>query len=194
MPIPGVCPSCGSKFDLCHALTDADARVALGAALELPPSLAKLVVPYMALHAPQGKAMAWSKLARLLREITQLVTSGEVTRKKITYVAPLELWREGIEEMFSARDTGSLILPIDGHGYLAEIVWRKAAKATNGQANKREVKVSHPSHRIYTSDDGSQNIGAIRAEIESLKRINITGQLNNQIAKLEQQVAELSVD
>lgn len=193
MPIPGVCPSCGSKFDLVHALTDAEARLALGAALELPAPLAKLIVPYMALHAPQGKAMAWSKLARLLREITEQVTSGQVMRKQITYAAPLDLWKNGIEEMLAARDTGSLVLPLSGHGYLTEVVWRMAAKATNSNTVKTEQKISHPSHRIYeTESSKSPRLTELNADLAHLKRINKNGRLDDQITKREQQIQELT--
>jgi hypothetical protein len=169
MAIPGVCPSCGSKFDLPQALTDAEARQALGAALALPAPLARQVVPYMALLAPKGKAISMGKLARLLSELTQLVTEGKVTRKGETYGCPLELWQAGIMETLNARDAGSLILPLKDHAYLTEIVWRMAAKASQ-QAKQRTV--SHPSHRPGLPSDmpsGPKHIGSIDTVKAALK-------------------------
>jgi|GEM_PF-1423582 len=177
MPIPGVCPSCGAKFDLAHALTDADARKALAAALALPAPLAKLVIPYLSLHAPQGRAVSMGKLARLLRDLTALVTSGHVERKRISHAAPLELWQQGIEQTLAARDAGSLILPLADHAYLMEVVWRLAVKAA-GRAERPETQISHPSHRLV-GDGGEPTtakpeliVSHLKSELKNLQALH----------------------
>ncbi len=157
MAIPGVCPSCGNKFDLPQALTDAEARQALAAALALPAPLARQVVPYMALLSPKGRAISMGKLSRLLTELTVLVTSGQVTRKNETYACPLELWQAGMMETLNARDAGTLILPLADHAYLTEVVWRMAAKASQQAQRSR---ISHPSHQVATP--GEKPIGPVR--------------------------------
>jgi len=168
MSIPGVCPICSSKFDLHLALTDADARKALGAALALPAPLARQVVPYMSLLAPQGKAIAMGKLARLLTELTELVSRGTVTRKRETYACPLELWQAGMMETLNARDAGTLILPLADHAYLCEVVWRMAAKASQ-RAKQRTI--SHPSHRPAKIADqsGPKSVGDFSAVKSALR-------------------------
>ena len=179
MAIPGVCPSCGSKFDLPQALTDAEARQALAAALALPAPLARQVIPYMALLAPQGRAIAMGKLARLLNDLTALVSSGKVTRKGETYACPLELWQAGIMETLNARDAGSLVLPLKDHNYLAEIVWRMAAKAAQ---KARQSTVSHPSHRPGIPNkqpDGPVHVGSL-SNVKAAIRGNQTGQKDGQ--------------
>lgn len=152
MAIPGVCPSCGAVFDLPHAMTDAEARAALAAALDVPETLARLVAPYIALHAPGSRRMAWPKLARLLRELADQIKSGEVTRNRDTRPAPLALWREGIETILAERDAGTLDLPLKGHGLLAEIVHRRAGKAA--RAAEARDRPLHPSHAAAPSPAG----------------------------------------
>ena len=145
MPIEGVCPSCGAKFDLAHALTDGEARQALAAALQLPAPLARLIVPYLSLHAPGQKRIAWRKLARLLRELTALIEAGTVMRERERYAAPLELWRDGLEKVVQAADKGDLTLPLEGHGYLTKVVWTEAKRAAGRRAAAE--RPLHPSHR-----------------------------------------------
>lgn len=174
MAIPGICPSCGVKFDLVQALTDADARQALAAALEIPAPLARLVVPYISLHAPAGRAVAMRKLARLLSDFKTLLTSGQVTRNGITHAAPLEIWREAIEQTLTARDTGTLILPLKDHAYVTEITWRLATK---GAARKpaQTNRISHPSHRpANTTEKQSPKLTKthLKNELENLIRLN----------------------
>jgi len=168
MPLPGVCPSCGAAFDLPAALADAEARQALAAALELPAPLARLVVPYIALHAPtSGRRMAWSKLARLLRELRELVTSGQVTRNRITRAAPLDQWQRGLEAVLERRDAGTLNLPLDNdHAYLEEVVWRHAGRAAGQAEQKQEERKQHFAHR--TSQGGPQSTNAVLKTIPKL--------------------------
>jgi hypothetical protein len=122
-----------------QALTDAEARSALVAALELPAPLARLTVRYLALHAPEGRTIQWPKLTRLIVELTALVTTAQVTRRGVTHAAPLEIWRAALEEVLSAREAGTLVLPLDGHGYLTEICWRIAAKGAGVAEAQREA-------------------------------------------------------
>jgi len=145
VPIEGVCPTCGAKFDLAHALQDGEARQALAAALSLPAPLARLVVPYLSLHAPGKKRIAWRKLARLLRELVALIEAGQVTSGGQSHAAPLELWREGLEKVLAAAEAGQLTLPLEGHGYLTKVVWTEAARRAGRQAAAQ--KPMHPSHR-----------------------------------------------
>ncbi len=169
MSIPGVCPNCGAKFDLHLALNEANSRRALAAALEVPAPLARLVVPYMALFSPAKRAMAMGKLERLLRELTDLVTSGQVTRKGMTYGAPQQLWKTGIEEALNANDAGSLILPLTDHNYLSEIVWRASRKDAGKAEREKEEQVKHRQRPIEKTDPQARAKADAKAEIVTLR-------------------------
>lgn len=126
--IPGICPSCGAQFDLETALADAEARQALAAALDVPPALAKALIRYLALQAPGGKRLAWPRLSRLLRELTELLAAGTVTHRGQTLAAPTAVWAAALEEVLSARDKGTLTLPLDGHGFLRAVAFGLAGR------------------------------------------------------------------
>lgn len=143
--IPGVCPECGVARPLPDFLADAEARAALAAALDCPAGLARLIVPYLQLHAPAGRRVAMGKLARLLRELTARVTAGTVQRGRETLPAPPEAWAHGLEEVLAAREAGTLVLPLSGHGYLDEVVFRTQAKAV--AQGRRAATPLHPSHQ-----------------------------------------------
>lgn len=159
--IPGVCPDCGCARPLSDYLADADARAALAAALECPAPLARLIPPYLALHAPAGRRVQMGKLARTIRELADLVQAGTVTRARETLPAPLAAWQRGLEEVLAARDAGTLSLPLSGHGYLCEVVHRQARAA--GARSARETAPNHPSHRPFDAAPG-QTEADIRAD------------------------------
>ena len=171
MSIPGVCPNCGAKFDLHLALNEANARRALAAALSVPAPLANLVVPYMALFSPKKRAMAMGKLERLLRELTELITSGQVTRNGTTYGAPQELWKYGIEETLNANDTGGLILPLTDHNYLCQIVWSASFKVAGKAERDKEEQTRHRERAPEKTDPKARAKADAKAELVTLRSL-----------------------
>lgn len=195
MPITGVCPSCGAKAPLEAYLAETRYLQAMVPALRMPAQLADQVLPYLALFSPAtGRAIRPDRLARVVATLCDLVTSAQVTRKRITHAAPLELWRQGLEEALHARDTGSLVLPLVDHAYLSEIVWRLAAKAGGQQQRQQDAaRPLHPSHRIAAPDKFGQvqTVGrlALRAQLEHLKKLY--GKAPNEA--LAKQIADIEI-
>lgn len=188
MPVTGTCPSCGQKAPIEHFVIEEKYKKALLAAFKMPAGIADLVLPYLGLFAPaSGRAIRADKLARIVTELTDLVGSAQVTRSRITHVAPLELWRAGIEQTLLARDTGSLALPLESHAYLSEIVWRLAAKA-QARGETAQPAVSHPSHRPF--DARPEQAQQLQAEIGGLKRL-IGGAKGEAKTQLEGQLTAL---
>lgn len=191
MAVQGTCPSCGAKAPLDHFVNDQKYRVALAAAFATPAGIASLVLPYLGLFAPTtGRAVRADKLARVCTEFKDLVTSAEVTRNRNTYAAPLELWRAGIESVLAARDTGSLILPLDSHAYLTEVVWRLARKATTKRETTAPV-VSHASHKRFEDRPEERATGrSSAAEVDGLRKL-IAASKGEARTNLEAQLAKL---
>ena len=194
MALNGTCPSCGAKAPLEHFVIEARYKQALAAAFATPAALADLVLPYLALFAPaSGRAIAAPKLARIVGEFAELTGAAQVTRNRNTHAAPAELWRAGLEATLAARDAGTLALPLDGHAYLAEIVWRLAAKAAAG-GERPAPRVSHPSHRAF-DDRGPPDIVCRRpggaAERASLQRLIDASPDGAAKTALEQQLQRL---
>lgn len=186
MPVTGTCPNCGQKAPLEHFVIEEKYKKAMIEALRTPASLADLLLPYLGLFSPAtGRAIRADKLARLVTEFRQLVDGTQVTRNRVTYAAPLELWRMGIEQTLAARDTGTLSLPLDNHHYLSEIVWRLASKAANKPA---APKVSHPSHRAFESDNSqADQRQRICEQIGTLE--NLIARSNGDTTALEAQLS-----
>jgi hypothetical protein len=186
--LPACCPSCGTKGPVDIFLAEPKYKAAFAEALKIPPALADLVLPYLGLFAPpSGRAIRADKLLRVSRELRELVTSGQVTRKGITQAAPLDAWRYGMEQTIAARDAGSLELPLDDHNYMASIVWRQANKAA-GRQESGASKVSHPSHKVYEDEGRSQDRQDLQAELAHFKRLQAMApneQTAKQIAALE---------
>jgi hypothetical protein len=164
--IPGVCPDCGAARPLPDYLADAEARAALAEALRLlDAELGRLVVHYLALHAPAGRRIRLSKLRRLIGEVGELLRAGTVTRGGETLPAPLPAWRAGIEQVLANRDAGTLSLPLEGHGYLTEIVHRQ--QRTAGQRSARETRPTHASQRPFPPEPDAAAAPADGAEAKA---------------------------
>lgn len=176
--IRGACPDCGSIRPLPDYLADAEARAALAAALECPAGLARRIIPYLALHAPPAKAIQSGKLARLLRELADALSSGQVTRKGDTRAAPQAIWERALDAVAANAAAGTLRLPLDGHGYLYTIAHDEASRATPaaarpapGAAAADPAAPGHPSHRPAARDHTSPRpIGqAAAAHLDALR-------------------------
>lgn len=187
MALAGTCPNCGTKAPLDHFVIEPKYKQALAAAFATPAPLADLVLPYLGLFAPPtGRAINANKLTRIVAEFAELTGTGRVIRNRVTHAAPPALWCEGIEATLAARDAGTLVLPLGDHNYLAEIVWRLAAKAA-ATGERAAPTVSHPSHQRFdappTTDRG--------AEVASLERLiaNASGDaktaLQRQLTRLQ---------
>lgn len=139
------CPVCAAAFPLEAGLNDADARRCVVLVGELPPAIARLVVPYLRLFAPPTRGLTWSRAARLLEDLVPHVTAGEVSRRGSTYPAPPEHWLRGLQTVLDQRE--QLRLPLRGHGYLIEILVGQAEKMAAKAETQREVDRQAARHR-----------------------------------------------
>lgn len=132
------CPVCGVTSPLEGFLQVEEQGRAVMIALGLPASLRDALVRYMRLFNPPGRKGAISKTLRLLTELEQPIRDNRVSRRGNDYVAPVELWREAMEDIVErARQPGStLTLPLKSHGYLFEVVAGKCEQAA-AKAEKR---------------------------------------------------------
>ena len=150
------CPACAARFSIEAALTDEAARTAVAAALKLPAPLGDLTLRYLALFRPDKRALSWDRAARLLSELLAPIQAAQVERHGRTWAAPLELWRQGLEQVLEARER--LTLPLKSHGYLLEIVAALASKSEGAREHKAEQAAAH---RPRSGDNGPRKAGTI---------------------------------
>lgn len=133
------CPSCGSAMSLDTLLASEGAREAVMTALQLPAPLGKALVQYLALFRPAQRQLSFDRVNSLLSELLPMIQSGKIERNGRLWAAPVESWRQGIEEMLAKRD--KLTLPLKGHGYLLTIIAGYADKTearAEAQAEERQ--------------------------------------------------------
>ena len=194
----GTCPACGDRRPLAEYLQDLAQRQARAAALALDSRLAPAVLDYLNLYAKPGKRVTAPTFLRVLRELHELVMSGQVTHDRVTHPAPVDYWMEGL--VATAR---SATPPLEGNGYLVKTVWGIAAKAATRQDRDREQALQ--SHR----PDGQTNVdkearrattdrriqvAELREQLHTLRRLPGSPENEARIQRVTNQLADLGAD
>jgi hypothetical protein len=130
------CPACGAVTSLDILIGHEGARDAVMAALGLPAPLGKLLVQYLALYRPAQRQLSMDRLANLLGELQPMIAEAKFTREGRIWIAPLDYWKLGLEEMIAKRD--KLTLPLKSHGYLLAIIQGYSLKAEGKQEQQAE--------------------------------------------------------
>lgn len=129
------CPCCFARFPLEASLEDAAARDAIAAALKLPAELSELLLRYISLFRPAHQALRWSRTAKPLTELREMIHAGQIERNGRAWAAPQAHWQAALGQMIERR--GKLTLPLKNHGYLLEIL---AGMANAGEARAEREK------------------------------------------------------
>lgn len=143
MSLPEItCPACGTSMALEVALGHQGARDAMAALANLHPSgtrLQMLALRYTGLFAPVRQKMRFDRVAAVLAELRELLSSGSVEWEGITYPAPLPYWMDAMEAMLARQS--EMELPLRNHNYLRKVVSgnlrREAAAAERRQEDQR---------------------------------------------------------
>lgn len=139
------CTVCGAEEALDNLLArmidDDQVRRLLADVLTQSLPIGGLVVSYLRMHKPARQRLRMAKVATLLAELVPDIRRGAVTRKGREWAAPIEAWRHAFAAVFEARDKGTLELPLEGNGYLYEVLLRQADKAEGAAEREREQAV-----------------------------------------------------
>lgn len=133
-----VCPSCGFYGPPDAYLAEGGAARGLLLALSVPAALAQPVQQYLRLFRPPKRALSSRRVVTLLEELLPMIVEARISRVGVTYPAPVEYWREALDEMVAGRDR--LTLPLKSHGYLLTIIAGYAKKADAAQERSREER------------------------------------------------------
>lgn len=144
------CAACGSVTSLDACVNHEGARAALAAALQVSPQLATALVRYIGLFRPAKRQLTMDRVARLLGELLPAIQAGRIERNGITYAAPVENWREAIEQMTASR--AKLRLPLKNHGYLFEILSGMGERAEAAAERSREAQRRYTPRMVQTEE------------------------------------------
>ncbi len=157
MSLPIICPSCHLKFPVESGITHAAAHAAIANAIKLPAPLGSLIIRYVGLFSPQSRAINMDRLANILNELNDEISTGKVKHQNRTYPAPIQVWRIALEEILMKRDKWTL--PLKTHGLLISLV----AQFAVGRAATEEDKIEK--QRRHRIDDKPEEVGRNTAEI-----------------------------
>jgi hypothetical protein len=143
-----VCPTCHATHSAESWSSDADARMALLVAAELPGDLGVLIVRYLGLFRPAKRGLDWERARKLLEELADYIKTGNIKRRGREWQPSAMAWRTALQTMLDKRD--ALDLPLKSHGYLLEILAGQADKAEASaeratEESRREGRAPPPS-------------------------------------------------
>ncbi|WP_323114306.1 hypothetical protein [Pseudomonas guariconensis] len=116
------CPNCGTTLSLDALIAHDGARDALGIAFKLSGSLGHALVRYLGLFRPETRELTMDRVAKLLGELLPDVQAQRIERGGQVFEAPPECWRWAIDQALAARETGRLVTPLKGHGWLYQVM------------------------------------------------------------------------
>ncbi len=148
MPLPSFrCPVCRNALTLDVVFAHDGVRDAILHLINASPDAGRLLRPmlgYVGLFAPVKTEMRYERVAALLGELVPMIHAGTVRDANgQTWPAPLDYWRQALEEMMAKRDAGEaggLKLPLKSHGYLTAIVAGMSNKASASAERRTEAQ------------------------------------------------------
>lgn len=135
------CPSCGARFDLDCAVSDADGRRVAAILAELPAAVAAPMLHYLGLFRPESGGLRYGRMLTLLEELRPFILDGRVERAGRTWPAPSGFWAEALQHL--ASRPASLRLPLKSNGYLLEIVATMGQELAGKHERKQEEQLRH---------------------------------------------------
>jgi hypothetical protein len=112
---------------------DASARRVAALFGELPPEVARVIPPYLALFRPLKTGLRWSRTETILSELVSMIREGYKRGGRRVRPAP-SVWVDALHSVVG-RDFRR---PLRGHGYLLEVA--------AGLASQSEAAEEHAHH------------------------------------------------
>ena len=134
------CPCCGTTASLDVLVAHEDARAALGAVFQISQPLGTALVRYLSLFRPATRELTMARVATLVTELLPNLRSNSIPRKGRDWQVTPADWCAAIDQMMQARDTAKLTLPLNGHGYLLEVLASQSDKAERVQEQTQEAQ------------------------------------------------------
>lgn len=164
--LTNACPSCGAEESmdvlLARMIEDADVRRLIADLVEKSMPLGGRVMRYLRLHKPAKQRMRMTRVHELLGELVTDITRGAITRKGREWMAPVESWTAGLEAVFEAVDRGTLTPPLQGNGYLYEVVLRLADR--HEAEREREAEACRRAPRAGAASPAA--LGEVMADMD----------------------------
>ncbi len=126
------CTVCGAEESLdalLHRMIDDDTvRRLIAQVITDSIPLGSLVVRYLRLHKPAKQRLRMKIVAQLLAELVPDMQRRVIERAGRSWACDGNGWKAGLQAVFDAQDKGTLGLPLQGNGYLYQVLMNMADK------------------------------------------------------------------
>lgn len=138
------CPACGAEESLDvmfgRMVDDDVVRRAIHDVVTRSLPLGAMLLRYIRLHKPPKQRLRMARLRELLNELVGDMARNVIERHGRTWAVTNDDWRGAFEAVFAAVDKGTLQLPLQGNGYLYQVLSRKADQVEAAQEVQREAE------------------------------------------------------
>jgi hypothetical protein len=136
------CPSCGAEESLdvmfSRMVDDDIVRRAIHDVVIKSLPLGAMLLRHIRLHKPPKQRLRMTRLRELLSELAGDMARNVIERHGRTWAVTNDDWRGAFEAVFAAVEKGTLQLPLQGNGYLYQVLSRKSDQVEAAQEAKRE--------------------------------------------------------
>jgi len=167
------CPSCGAMHSLEGWQGNADARQFARVNAELPSSVARHSLLYLAMFRPRsgsgcGRGLIWSKALRLIGELKLLVDQSHIQWEGRP-ARPIDavIWGMAMERMIEKPPRK---LPLRSHGYLTSIAYDLADEADRArEVRHNQAERDGSLRRRAAGEDGKPEPVMTREEMRAIR-------------------------
>lgn len=140
--LTNTCPACGAEESLDSLLArmvdDDGVRRLIADVLIKSLPLGALVVRYLRLFKPPKQKLRMATVEKVLAELVPDIQRAVIERKGRVWATSPDSWKAAFQAVFEANDKGNLTLPLQGNGYLYEVLLRMADKVEAAQERGAE--------------------------------------------------------
>ena len=161
------CGVCGAEESLdallLRMIDDDQVRRLIAAVVTDSLPLGGMVVRYLRLHKPPKQKLRIGVVGRLLAELVPDIQRNSIERTGRTWLVNGDSWKAALQAVFDAHDKGTLAVPLQGNGYLYQVLMRMADREEAVQEKQADA-----SRRGRASQAGAASIADVLERAEAL--------------------------
>lgn len=181
------CTVCGAEESLdaliLRMIDDETVRRLIAQVVSDSLPLGGLVVRYLRLHKPEKQRLRMRIVGQLLAELVPDLQRGVIERTGRSWAVNGDSWKAALQAVFDAQDKGTLTLPLQGNGYLYQVLMNMADKTeavaekqTDAQRRNREGRSASPLATVMPPGGMTQVMAGrdphlVRLELEAAKHV-----------------------
>lgn len=165
--LTNTCGVCGAEESLdsllLRMIDDDEVRRLIADVLTASLPLGGMVVRYLRLHKPPKQKLRMSVVGKLLAELVPDFQRHSIERAGRIWAVNGDSWKAALQAVFDAHDKGTLSVPLQGNGYLYQVLMRLADKGEAAQEKQVDA-----SRRSRPNQAGAATIGDVLERAEAL--------------------------